>query len=294
MDMGWIKLHRAIRRNWIWDDGNKLKWWLDLLLQANHSDRKICVGNDILLVKRGSIHTSILKLSKSWDIDKKTVKKFLDLLEKDSMISFTSSKIGTTIILSNYNEFQGFYEDESPALSPTSSPSKPLQCPNTMDNTMDNNMANTVESSVPNPKDIPLESSVNLPRVNTVDNSMDISVDTNNNYNNINNSNNSEKWGEGRECGEGKVLEKLGKCVQEEPSPPAVPLLNSFPSLLHEELFKSFGEIAYQTWFVDAVINDSSSEIILKVDSKFKFNVINQRFKLPLEQILGKRVNIVE
>ncbi|GEM_PF-1130298 len=283
MEMGWIKLHRAIRRNWIWEDGNKLKWWLDLLLQANHSDRKICIGNDLLLVKRGSIHTSILKLSKSWDVDKKTVKKFLDLLEKDSMISFASSKIGTTINLSNYNEFQGFYEDESttvpPTLSPTSSPLQSPSCPHIMDNSMDNSVGITRGNDMVNSMDNPMV------------NSMDISVDTNNNYNNLNNSKNGEEWEEWEERGEGNVLEKA---AQGEPSPATPPIPPSFPSLLHEKLFNSFGEVAYQTWFVDAVIDDSSSGITLKVDSKFKLNVINQRFKLHLERILGKEVNVVE
>lgn len=121
MELGWIKLHRSIRKNWIWSDAKKLKWWLDLLMMANHKDNKILIGNELLLIKRGSLHTSIINLSTRWDADKKTVKKFLTLLEKDNMITLNSSSIGTTIHISNYNGYQDFNEGQSPTEAPSMS-----------------------------------------------------------------------------------------------------------------------------------------------------------------------------
>lgn len=110
MAEGWIKLHRSIRKNWIWEDPLKLKWWLDILLQANHQERKILIGNEIVLIERGSFHTSIIKLSERWKVDRKTVKRFLDLLQKDNMISLKTSKKGTTLTISNYKDYQAISE----------------------------------------------------------------------------------------------------------------------------------------------------------------------------------------
>lgn len=127
MELGWIKLHRSIRKNWIWSDAKKLKWWLDLLMMANHKDNKLLIGNELLIIKRGSLHTSIINLSTRWDADKKTVKKFLTLLEKDNMVTLNSSSIGTTIHISNYNGYQDFNEGQSPTEAPSmSNMSSPL------------------------------------------------------------------------------------------------------------------------------------------------------------------------
>lgn len=112
MAEGWIKLYRSIRKHWIWEDAQKLKWWLDILLQANHQDKKVLLGNELILIERGSFHTSELKLSKKWGVSKTTVRKFLELLESDQMIVTEKSKKGTTIKVSKYEGYQGFSEEE--------------------------------------------------------------------------------------------------------------------------------------------------------------------------------------
>ncbi len=122
---GWIKLHRAIRKHWLWEDSEKLKRWIDILLQANHQDRKVLIGNELINIERGSFHTSIMKLSDRWHVDRKTVKKFLELLEKDKMITLKTSKKGTTLKVSNYECYQAISD---------------MQSPNEMDNTMDNSV----------------------------------------------------------------------------------------------------------------------------------------------------------
>jgi len=135
---GWIKLYRSIRKHWLWEDAEKLKWWLDILLQANHQERKILLGNDLVKIERGSFHTSVMKLSERWQVDRKTVKKFLDLLEKDKMISLKTSKKGTTIKVSNYEGYQAISEGENPN-----------KMDNNMGNSMDNGMDKSMDNSVP-------------------------------------------------------------------------------------------------------------------------------------------------
>lgn len=103
---GWICLYRDIQEHWIWQDPIKLKWWLDLLLLANHEDKKTLLGNELIEVKRGERHTSELKLAERWGTSKTTVRKFLLLLEKDNMIELKKSKKGTTYKVINYNAYQ--------------------------------------------------------------------------------------------------------------------------------------------------------------------------------------------
>ena len=167
---GWICLHRAIQNNWIWEDPQKLKWWLDILMSVNFKESKKLIKNDIIIIERGAMFTSILELSDRWEINRKTTKKFLDLLVKDEMITMEASKKGTMIKVSNYNEYQGFSEDEED---------------NSMDNTMDNSKDKGVDNTVDN--------SMNNTVVNPMDNCMVNGMDTIEQYNNINNYNNSNQ-----------------------------------------------------------------------------------------------------
>lgn len=163
MAEGWIKLHRAIRKNWIWEDPQKLKWWLDILLQANHQERKILIGNEIVLIERGSFHTSTVKLSERWSVDRKTVKKFLELLQKDNMITLKTSKKGTTLKISNYKDYQAFSEPQK-----------------------DKGVDNSMDNSVPTPSPDKSQISPNK-------------VDTNKNEEELKNENNDKEGEEGEE-----------------------------------------------------------------------------------------------
>lgn len=121
---GWIKIYRDIQEHWIWQDANKLKWWLDIILMANHKDNKFLLGNELFEVKRGEFHTSELKLAERWGVSKNTIRKFLELLESDQMIEMKKSKKGTTIKINNYNAYQDVFETEKTIKKPYSEPQK--------------------------------------------------------------------------------------------------------------------------------------------------------------------------
>lgn len=118
MAEGWIKLYRNIQEHWIWQDPQKLKWWLDIILLANHKENKFLLGNELMEVERGEHHTSELKLAERWGVSKTTVRKFLKLLESEQMIELKKSKKGTTLKVSNYNEYQDFSEGEKTIKKP--------------------------------------------------------------------------------------------------------------------------------------------------------------------------------
>ncbi|NEZ46519.1 DnaD domain protein [Clostridium niameyense] len=118
MAEGWIKLYRNIQEHWIWQDSQKLKWWLDILLLANHKDNKFLLGNELITIERGEHHTSELKLAERWGVSKTTVRKFLNLLESDHMIELKKSKKGTTLKVANYSDYQDFSEGEKTIKKP--------------------------------------------------------------------------------------------------------------------------------------------------------------------------------
>lgn len=115
---GWIKLYRDIQDHWIWQDSQRLKWWLDIVLMANHQEKKFLLGNELFEVGRGEFHTSELKLAERWGVSKNTVRRFLELLENDQMVNLKKTKKGTMIKVSNYNDYQGVFENEKTIKEP--------------------------------------------------------------------------------------------------------------------------------------------------------------------------------
>lgn len=110
---GWVKIHRSIQDHWIWENPVKLKWWLDLIMMANHQENKILINGELVTIEAGERQTSEDKLSARWGVSRNTVRKFLALLEKDGMISLKKSRqSGTTYKVLNYNVYQGFSEEK--------------------------------------------------------------------------------------------------------------------------------------------------------------------------------------
>ena len=109
MSSGWIKLYRQLQDCWIWLDKepfDKRSAWVDLLLTANHSDKKILFNGELITVKRGQILTSVRKLSAKWKWSVNKVYRFLKLLESDEMLQKESDKDRTLLTIVNYSIFQ--------------------------------------------------------------------------------------------------------------------------------------------------------------------------------------------
>lgn len=134
---GFILLYRRIWDCWIWEDANDLKRWIDLLMLANHADKKIKFDGELITISRGQYLTSIRKLADRWGCTTKTVRKFLELLESDTMIVRKSTPRATLINIVNYEIYQGF-EDEK----------------GTVSNTLSNTVSNTV-TTLQSPHSLP-------------------------------------------------------------------------------------------------------------------------------------------
>lgn len=119
MSRGYIKVYRDIQDHWIWQDPTKLKMWLDIIMMANIKDKRMLQGNELVMISRGTFHTSICHLSERWGCNKRTVMIFLDLLESDNMITQKKTKNGTTIEVLNYKTYQDLSNSKNEDLHTT-------------------------------------------------------------------------------------------------------------------------------------------------------------------------------
>lgn len=106
---GYIKLHRQIQDCWIWDSGkfDKRSAWIDLLMLANHCDKKFMFNGKPVVITRGQFMTSIRKLAVRWEWSTSTVFEFLKILEDDNMIKKESDSHRTLLTIINYEVYQG-------------------------------------------------------------------------------------------------------------------------------------------------------------------------------------------
>ena len=104
---GWIKIDREITSHWIFKDEWKFRNWIDLLTLVNHSEQKVNIKGTVLTCKRGETLCSLETLAKRWNCDKSKVRRFLKLLESDSMIKLKSEHITTRLTICKYDTYQG-------------------------------------------------------------------------------------------------------------------------------------------------------------------------------------------
>ena len=104
---GYIKLFRSIRKWRYWPEKTGEKFsrteaWIDLLMSANHADR---MAGDVQ-VRRGQHLTSEVKLAKRWKWNRRTVRNFLQSMEKCTEIYTTKTNRFTMITICNYDSYQ--------------------------------------------------------------------------------------------------------------------------------------------------------------------------------------------
>ena len=126
---GWIKLNRNIQDSFIWSFEHPQFGlaWVDMLMLANYKDKQILFNGKLQTIKRGSFITSAVKLAERWHMDRRTVKRFLDVLKSDGMITYECTRQCTTIFIVNYSKYQGFAgfddgDDVQPDVQPNVQP----------------------------------------------------------------------------------------------------------------------------------------------------------------------------
>ena len=103
---GWIKIYRELADHWLAQHPEKLGWWVLLLLKVAHEDKKVLAGNQLIELKRGQIIASLTYLAELWQTSKRTAERFVELLEKEQMLSRCVSRKVSVITICNYESYQ--------------------------------------------------------------------------------------------------------------------------------------------------------------------------------------------
>ena len=106
---GWICLHRDIVDHWVFQDADKFRAWIDLLMMANWEPKDWCDGFEIIAIARGSFITSQVQLAERWGKSRDWVQRYLKMLMAAEMIAVKSGTRYTHITILNYSR----YQDES-------------------------------------------------------------------------------------------------------------------------------------------------------------------------------------
>lgn len=116
MSQGWVKVHRKIKECDLWNDNepyDRRSAWIDLLLSANHEEKNVLLGNELIPVQRGSFITSVRKLCDRWKWSNTKVTAYLKLLKQMNMIDYTSDTKKTLVTIENYSVYQDSNDTET-------------------------------------------------------------------------------------------------------------------------------------------------------------------------------------
>ncbi len=105
---GYILIHRKIFENSLYfaEVFSKMQAWIDLLLIANHSSRKIDIRGNLISVNRGQIARSEENLGKRWKWSRGKVRRYLKVLVAERMIVQQKTPAITLISIVNYDAYQ--------------------------------------------------------------------------------------------------------------------------------------------------------------------------------------------
>lgn len=84
---GWIAISRSLREHWLWQDAERLKWWIDLRMMAAYEERITYIRGHKITLHSGQIIAGVDYLAERWGRNKRTVMRFLQMLEREGMIN---------------------------------------------------------------------------------------------------------------------------------------------------------------------------------------------------------------
>ena len=110
---GWVKIHRRLLDHPVWTSGpfSRGQAWIDLILLTNHKPGHIRKQGARIELCRGDCGWSEVELGKRWGWSRGKVRRFLDELENDKMLSkkrYNERDTRTcSLTITNYTQFQG-------------------------------------------------------------------------------------------------------------------------------------------------------------------------------------------
>lgn len=120
MESGWIKVHRQLK-DWEWyGNPNMVALWIHLLISAAYED-KVWRG---LTIKRGTLITSMAKLSAEVGLSSQTLRTCIDKLIRSGEITKQSTNEFTIITICHYDNYQLVSDTDQQTSNTTNQPAE--------------------------------------------------------------------------------------------------------------------------------------------------------------------------
>ena len=102
---GWVKIHRSLlEERW---DGPIRSILIHLIMIANYEDGKPYMRRGkLIVVKRGQLITSLTELSLKLELNRKTIRRYIEILTNMGTITSKMDNKGCIITICNYNKYQ--------------------------------------------------------------------------------------------------------------------------------------------------------------------------------------------
>ena len=105
---GWIKIHRDIQNNWIYDNNEYLAAWIKILVNVNYKSKNVVINGKLYTCERGSslysIGTWVKVFGSPWSPRK--IRTFFQLLEKCQAVVTRGDAKTTRLTVCNYETYQ--------------------------------------------------------------------------------------------------------------------------------------------------------------------------------------------
>jgi DNA replication protein DnaD len=141
LNNGWIALYRQTKDHWLFKKNRtktEFEAWVIMLWEVNHSENKVCIGGEIITCKRGESVKSLDTWAKEFGWTKSKVRRFLKLLESDSMIELISERKTTHLKICNYESYQDSRNTDEPKMKRKRNNVETMTTPNNNDNNVNN------------------------------------------------------------------------------------------------------------------------------------------------------------
>ncbi|MBT8448482.1 MAG: hypothetical protein KJO69_02275 [Gammaproteobacteria bacterium] len=109
MSKGWVKLERELSDHWIFEEDrkfSKFEAYVDLLMCANYTPKKVLIKGKVLTAERGQTLLSITTLSLKWKWNRTVTHRFLKLLQEENMIRLENETVTSRITICGYDTYE--------------------------------------------------------------------------------------------------------------------------------------------------------------------------------------------
>jgi hypothetical protein len=103
---GWIKLHRKLRDNPIYNESKAVHCWIECLLRANHAGKEVYFKRNKIKLEPGMFLMGRQEFGKSIGISGSTAWYWLLRFEKDKMVDIKKTAKGSIVTIIAWNEYQ--------------------------------------------------------------------------------------------------------------------------------------------------------------------------------------------